>query len=119
MPRDKTRRSPVRAVPVIDGRGKVVGVLSRTDVLEAALKLPALATQSVRAIMNTELETAEEKELVDRAVSRLRTLHINQLLVNDRNGHLRGYVALDDLVRALDVMDGAGPLENTSVRSSQ
>lgn len=96
---DMMIKSNVRAVPVVDGKGKVVGVLSRTDVLQAASKVPALADQPLRSIMNTELETADEKELVDRAMSRLRSLHINQLLVNDGNGRLRGYVALDDIVK--------------------
>lgn len=90
----------VRAAPVVDGKGKIVGVLSRTDVLRAVLDLPQLAGLPVVGTMNTELETVEENEPLDKAVSRLRDLQIAQLLVLDRNGRLAGYVALEDLLKA-------------------
>lgn len=93
-------RNNVRAAPVIDGKGKVVGVLSRTDVMRAVVDLPQLAALPVTNIMNTELETVEESEALDKAVSRLRDLQIGQLLVLDRNGRLSGCVALEDLITA-------------------
>jgi CBS domain-containing protein len=93
-------RNNVRAAPVVDGKGKVVGVLSRTDVLRAVLDLPQLAKLQVTGVMNSELETIEENEPLDKAVSRLRNLQIGQLLVLDRNGRLGGSVSLEDLVPA-------------------
>lgn len=90
----------VRALPVVDGKGKVVGILSRTDILKAALEIKELANLGVDQVMNTELETVSEDEHVDHSVQRLRDLHISQFLVLDGEGKLAGHVALEDLMRA-------------------
>lgn len=93
-------RNNVRALPVVNGKGQVVGVLSRTDLLKAALQLPALAELTAEGVMNTDLETADENEPVDRAIHRLRQLQIGQLLVLDASGRLSGFASLERLVKA-------------------
>jgi CBS domain-containing protein len=93
-------KNNVRAAPVVDTKGKVVGIVSRTDALRFALEVPAVANVPLERAMNTELETVEETEGLDRTISRLRDLRLNQLLVLDRNGRLGGYVGLEDIVRA-------------------
>lgn len=92
-------RNNAAALPVVNTKGQVVGILSRTNLLEAALGSKAISGLSLAAVMNTELETVTEGELVDQAVGRLRDLHINQLLVLDGEGRLLGHVTLEDLLK--------------------
>ncbi len=93
-------RSNVRAVPVADAKGKIVGILSRTDVMKAAGRMPELARIPIESAMNTELETVDETETIDQAINRLRELRISQLLMLDDGGRFRGAVRLEDIARA-------------------
>lgn len=92
-------RNTARALPVVDDKGKVVGILSRTDLLEAVARLPALADLPLDQVMNRELETVRESSGVDHAAARLRQLHFNQLLVLDDGGRLQGYVSKEDVFK--------------------
>lgn len=88
------------AASVVDRHGKLVGVLSRSDLLKAAAEIPEIADLPLESVMNVDLETVEEGEPIDRALHRLRNLRIRQLLVVDASGRLTGLAKLDDLLRA-------------------
>lgn len=92
-------RSNVRAVPVTDAKGKVVGILSRTDLLRAIPQISSVAQQALEKVMNRDLETVRESDGIDSAASRLRDLEINQLLVLNDQGRLAGYVGREDVLR--------------------
>lgn len=93
-------RDNVRALPVVDDKSKVVGILSRTDLLEAAARVPSLAQAPLAGLMRRELETVTESTTIDQAAHRLRQLHINQLLVLDEPGRLRGFIGAEDVLHA-------------------
>jgi CBS domain-containing protein len=90
-----------RALPVVDSKGKVVGVLSRTDLLQAALEVPAVSDLKLETIMTRDLETVEESDEIDPVEHRLRNLHIKQMLVVDQAGRLKGVITQEGVAQAL------------------
>lgn len=93
-------RTNLRAVPVVDAKGMIVGILSRTDLLAAAAQTPALAELRLENVMTRELETVTETTDVDQAAHGLRRHNVNQLLVLDAQGRLLGHVTKEDVLGA-------------------
>jgi CBS domain-containing protein/ribosome-associated translation inhibitor RaiA len=102
-------RTQARALPVVDAKGHVVGVLSRTDLLKVALDNDAIAGQTLEKVMTRELEVVGEDATIDQAEHRLNELHINQLLVVDRHGKLVGAIRAEDVANAVHA---EGPKEH-------
>ena len=102
---DTMIRNNVRAVAVVDAKGNVVGVLSRTDIMRAAASIPEIADQTLDKVMNRDLETMAEGASIDEAAKRLRELSIRQLLVLDTKGRLVGTVGREVVMHALSSED--------------
>lgn len=98
-------RQNVRAVPVADAKGNIVGILSRTDLMRAAAEAPAIAGQTLDKVMTRELETLPDTASIDEAARRLRELAIRQLLVLDSRGKLVGVVGREVVIHTLSSED--------------
>lgn len=98
-------RQNVRAVPVTDAKGNIVGILSRTDLMRAAAQAPAIAGQTLDKVMTRELETVPDTASIDEAARRLRELSIRQLLVLNAKGKLMGVVGREVVVHTLSSED--------------
>jgi CBS domain-containing protein len=85
-----------RAVPVITGR-RLMGILSRTDLVRAIVETEALKGLPVRDLMTPNPQCVAEDETVDRAVQLMRSLGERSVPVVDRNRRLRGVLGLKDL----------------------
>jgi CBS domain-containing protein/ribosome-associated translation inhibitor RaiA len=105
---DTMIRQNVRAVAVVDAKGQMVGVLSRTDLMRAAAEIDEIAALPLERVMTRDLETAAEKDSIDEAARRLREHSIRQLLVLDSKGKLVGEVGREAIMHAFTTEDRRG-----------
>lgn len=105
---DTMIRQNVRAVAVVDAKGQMVGVLSRTDLVRAAADVEEIAELPLERVMTRDLETAAEKDSIDEASRRLREHSIRQLLVLDPKGKLVGEVGREAIMHAFTTEDRRG-----------
>lgn len=104
-------RQNIRAAPVVDAKGNMVGVISRTDLMRAASELPEIANQVLEKVMTRDLETIAEDASVDEAARRLRETSIRQLIVLDKKGKMVGTVGREVILHALTSEDkGRAPM---------
>lgn len=96
----------VHGLPVVD-RGRLVGVLTSSDILEAAAETnspeerDALFSRTlVRELMTTKPRTIAPDDDIKEAARHLLYLDVHRLFVEDR-GKLVGVIAQSDIVRAV------------------
>ena len=99
--------SHISGVPVVDEHGRLVGVLSNSDILEALAEhndpesRAALFDQIlVQEIMTPRPQTITPEATVRDAAQRMLYLEVHRLFV-EQEGRLLGVVTTTDLVRAL------------------
>jgi CBS domain-containing protein len=99
--------SHVSGLPVVDDRGRLLGVLSNSDILQAlserdaALPIEMLFDETlIRDIMTPRPETTAPDATLKEVAQRLLYLEIHRLFV-ECEGRLIGIVSTTDLVRAL------------------
>lgn len=86
-----------RAIPVVHKK-KVVGMISRTDLVRALVETEALAGLAVRDYMTPNPQCVSEDETVNRAVHLMQSLGERTLPVVDKNRRLKGAVGIKDVV---------------------
>ena len=87
--------------PVRDGRGRLVGVLSRSDLTDPERVQGDLAGKEVQDLMTPALFSLEPTETVNRAIRLMVREGIRRVLVMERNGTLVGIVTASDILRQL------------------
>jgi CBS domain-containing protein len=99
--------SHVSGVPVVDDHGRLAGVLSNSDVLEAIAehddpeaREAAFEQTTVQEIMTPRPQTISPDAQVKDAAQRMVYLEVHRLFV-ELEGRLVGVVSTTDLVRAL------------------
>lgn len=97
----------VSAVPVVDAHGRLVGVVSTSDVLEAAAECGAAEEREAlfgktlaREIMSTQPRTIEPDDDVKQAAQEMLYLDVHRLFV-EYDGELVGVISQSDIARAL------------------
>jgi IMP dehydrogenase len=86
-------RFAVSGIPVVDGDGRLVGIITNRD-----LQFETDPTRSVADVMTREgLVTAPEGTSLDQAVEVLRRHRIEKLPVVDGQGRLRGLITVKDI----------------------
>jgi len=86
-----------KALPVVDEKGKPVGIITRTDVLEELLALQAIPRMAVSVMMNVPVYTMEAGQTLGDARRIMKEKNSHRLLVME-NGRPRGIVSTFDLV---------------------
>ena len=86
-----------RALPVVRKK-KVVGIISRTDLVRALVESDVLSGLPLRDFMTPNPLGVSEEETVDRAVHLMQSLGERSIPVVDRNRHLRGAIGMKDVV---------------------
>lgn len=82
---------------LVEGR-EASGVLSRTDLLRAALDAATLAPTPVARLMTEELTTIDRSDSLDRAASMLRKQDVRQLIVLDAGGRVVGVLGREHVL---------------------
>jgi CBS domain-containing protein len=86
----------LRALPVKRGKD-LVGVISRTDLIDSILNFPELAGAPVESIMSPSVTCVYENESVSRARHIMQELDARSIPVIDEYGHLVGVVGQKDI----------------------
>lgn len=95
------------AVPVVDGEGKAVGILTDRDLAMAlAAKNRGASNILVRELVSGELFTCLSEDEVSEAIRKMRAHRVRRLAVVDAQGLLLGMLSIKDL--ALAASPGAG-----------
>jgi CBS domain-containing protein len=97
----------VSGLPVVEGKGKLVGAISGADILQAESGLDepeAIARlfqeTQVRELMTPRPETITPDATIREAAQRLLYLEVHRLFV-ESDGHLVGVISTSDLVREM------------------
>ncbi len=89
-----------RSLPVVK-KGKVVGIISRTDVIKLVPSIPDLANIPVEDVMTSEPYVVDENAPVDAAIELMKKISELSLPVVDSNNHLSGVVHMREISRAI------------------
>ncbi len=96
------REKQVRAVAVLNGQGKVAGVISQSDISDkivAEHKCPDWVHAS--EIMSTRLIAVSPQASLEECLNRMEEHGIYHLLVVDENEGYRGMISIQDLLKII------------------
>jgi CBS domain-containing protein len=95
------RERQVRAVGVLDGAGKLVGVVSQSDISDKVAAENKSAGMPVSEIMTRELVTVSPELALDECLRQMEKHGIFHLLVVDSEGVFRGMISVTDLLQVI------------------
>jgi len=96
-------KTGLRALPIIENK-KVVGIISMSDIIEAASKMKEFRQTKAETIMSIP-ETITNDDDIGRARLLMRQKNISRLPVIDKNKKLCGIVTIFDLLKAVKPRD--------------
>jgi len=85
-----------RALPVVQ-RKKLLGIISRTDLVRALVDSGTLEALKVRDFMTPNPQAVSESDTIERAVHVMQSLGERSLPVVDKNRHLKGAIGMKDV----------------------
>jgi CBS domain-containing protein len=87
-------------VPVVDGHGAVIGVVTDRDVcMVVGDKNRAMTHVSVQDAMSHPVFSCYAEDNLKTTLATMAKRHIRRLPVLDEHGHLKGVVSIDDIVQ--------------------
>lgn len=98
--------SGYRGLPVRADKGKLVGFVSRTDIVSVIPDIDDLVDIDVNDVMTPSPTSVNEREGIGKAKSMMKKLDERVLPVVDKHGHLSGMIGVKDIVNG-----GSGPFE--------
>jgi CBS domain-containing protein len=103
-------------VPVVDGDGKAVGMITDRDICMAAYTqgLP-LSQMQVKSAASRNLVCVRENDSLETAEGLMQKHQIRRLPVIDTSGRLLGILSMNDLVRRLHVGHRHGDLSSDAI----
>src|SRR5882672_9873374 len=87
--------------PVRDARGRLVGVLSRSDLTDPERVQGDLGDKAVQDLMTPALFSLDPSESVNRAIRLMVREGIRRVLVMEKNGALVGILTASDVLRQM------------------
>ena len=97
---DELAKRRIGALVVVEGRDRVVGILSERDIVRALAKRGGdLLADKVGSIMTREVVTCGESETINRVMGRMTRGRFRHLPVVE-GGRLAGIVSIGDVVKA-------------------
>ncbi len=96
------REKQVRSVGVCDNQGKLIGVLSQSDISDkVAAENKCPAWMRVTEVMTTNLTTVSPDAPLDECLRVMEKLGVFHLPVIDQRGDYRGMVSVKDLLKVI------------------
>jgi CBS domain-containing protein len=95
------RERQVRAAGVLDSGGKLVGVVSQSDISDKVAAENKSAGIRVSEIMTRELVTVPPEMSLDECLRQMEMHGIFHLLVVDAQGEFRGMISVTDLLQVI------------------
>jgi len=95
------RERRMRAVGVLDGAGKLVGVVSQSDISDKVAAENKSAGIRVSEIITRELVTVPPEMALDECLRQMEKHGIFHLLVVDAQGVFRGMISVTDLLQLI------------------
>ncbi|MEZ4417042.1 MAG: CBS domain-containing protein [Gemmatimonadota bacterium] len=103
----------IGAVPVVDGQGKVVGMVTDRDIAMAAyIQGKPLTRIPVRSVMSRDVISLSSAEPLHKASTLMRRHQIRRLPIVDEQGVASGMLTLSDLARSSITGEGDGLTEH-------
>jgi CBS domain-containing protein len=93
-------KNQISGVPVVDGRGKIIGVVSEADII-------AKKGKDVRSIMSKKLYTVEEETPIEKIAQLMSANKIARLPVLSK-GRIVGIVSRADIIGAIAAGEPVG-----------
>lgn len=90
-----------RAIPVVDSKDCLKGIISRTDIIKVVPKLRGVSRESAEEIMTPEPEVLKENDEIEKALALMVELDEPSAPVVDRDGKIVGSVLLSDISRSM------------------
>jgi predicted transcriptional regulator len=87
--------------PVRDARGRLVGVLSRSDLIDPERNPPTGGPKDVQDLMTPAMFTLHQSEPVVRAIRLMHREGIRRVVITDGGGQMVGIVTASDILRQL------------------
>jgi chloride channel protein, CIC family len=87
--------------PVRDARGRLVGMLSRSDLIDPERTNGGLEMKEVQDVMTRALFTLQPSEPLSRAIRLMVREGIRRVVVMEKNGEMVGIVTSSDILRQL------------------
>jgi CBS domain-containing protein len=93
----------ITGAPVVDGDGRLVGVISQTDLLRArgAAEWQGWHGLLVRDLMTAPAKTVAASTPIDEVARLLMSQHVHRLVVVDRLGEPVGIISGGDVIREM------------------
>lgn len=87
-------------MPVVDANGRVAGVITDRDICVATGTRRRLAEHiAAGQVMATDVAACLPDDSLDTALETMSTRQVRRLPVIDASGHLKGVIAMNDIVR--------------------
>jgi CBS domain-containing protein len=90
-----------RAIPVVDRKDSLKGIISRTDIIKAVPKLRGAGEEVAEELMTPEPKVLSENDSMEKALALMLELWEVSAPVVDRNGKVAGSVLIDDIGRSM------------------
>ncbi|MEJ7624748.1 MAG: IMP dehydrogenase [Pyrinomonadaceae bacterium] len=91
-------RFKISGVPVVDGQGRLVGIITNRDLrFETRFDIPVSEIMTPQPLVTVPVGTT-----LDEAKVKLQKHRIEKLLVVDENGHLKGLITVKDIQKAIN-----------------
>ena len=103
----------IGSLPVVDGRGRVAGMITDRDIAMAAATRQRNASHiGVHEAMSDRVRSCFAEEDLGVALKRMQEAHVRRLPVVDATAHLTGILSIDDVaLRATDRTNGLSAAE--------
>lgn len=93
------RAADYGTLPVIDAKGRLVGIITDRDICLAFANTGRNAHYvAVYEVMTPRVVTVLEDDSVHDALATMKKAHVRRLPVLDKHGHLKGLLSIEDIV---------------------